>query len=115
MLDFKLLRLTTKLPTGLRDAQTVHKLNREYDEVVECLIAGDMAGALLEAADCYYYWQKSLANLRLPWRTWRMVKRKAPFTMGQIRAAAVAKYSLRARPGNPKNDAEERTAVGGLL
>ncbi|RJQ32808.1 MAG: hypothetical protein C4589_00305 [Peptococcaceae bacterium] len=96
-----ILNLAAKLPSGLNDALAAEKLIAERQELIDALAANDQAGALTEAADAAYY-----AAKHLDW-----VARQVGLTVEEILALAIAKYSLRARPGNPKSDAEERQAV----
>ena len=83
------------------DPHAVDKLAHEMQELTEALADDDEIGAVLEAADVAYYackavqYAASLVNL----------------TVADVMSAACAKYALRARPGNPKDDAAERAAV----
>ena len=96
-----ILSLAAKLPSGLNDARSAIKLLDEQDELIEALKKGDRVGALTEAADAAYY-----AAKHLEW-----VSRQVGLSVDGVLALAVAKYSLRAAPGNPKNDEVERQAV----
>lgn len=95
------LDLAAKLPSGLNDAKAAEKLLAERDELLEALANGDHVGALTEAADAAYY-----AAKHLDW-----VAKQLGLEVDDLFRLAVAKYSLRAQPGNPKNDMAERKAV----
>lgn len=115
----ELLRLASCLPTGLNDPLAGEKFRAEFEELQAELHKGDRVGALLEAADCLYYAYKAIYNNL--WNQSELNKKTAcvystsGFTPAQVERAAIAKYTLRARPGNPKNDAEERSAVRRML
>lgn len=115
----KLLELAAKLPSGLNDPNALDKFHHERQELDAALAAGDRIGALLEAADCLYYLVKARHN-----KLTRLFDNLAymadvildtGFSAVTVRAAAVVKYTLRARKGNPKDDAAERAAVAHLL
>jgi len=115
----ELIELARSLPTGLKDTRAYRKLERERVEFAEAMEAGDRLGALLEAADRVYYAVKALANGYVPevYPLNEAVEcalelELPPYT---VLEAAVRKYRLRARPGNPKDDAAERAAVADLL
>ena len=114
----KLLELAARLPSGLNDPRALEKFHRERQELAEALAAGDRIGALLEAGDCLYYTTKArynkLADESEIARLNTDVIEMSGFPPEIIRAAAIAKYTLRARPGNPKDDAAERAAVAHL-
>jgi hypothetical protein len=97
----------------------MQKFGAELAELEEECRNGDRIGALLEAADCLYYATKALYNGQITGNGFHarmsVVYRVSGFTAAQVEAAAKAKYSLRARPGNPKNDAAERAAVAHLI
>lgn len=97
----KIILLAGQLPSGLNDNQAADKLIAERTELIEALAAGDLIGAALEGADAVYY-----AAKHLDW-----VARKLGLSISTLCALAEAKYSLRAQPGNPKNDAAEREAA----
>lgn len=96
----EILALAAQLPSGLDDPRSAEKLVAERQELVDALAAGDYPGAITEGADAVYY-----AAKHLDW-----VARRLGVTVDQLFQVAVAKYSLRAQPGNPKNDAAERAA-----
>lgn len=100
-----ILELANRLPAGLPDDKAPAKLVREWQELLEALDSDDHTGALTELADVVYYAAKSI--------------HAAAFRCGvdieTAFAVAEAKYSLRAQPGNPKNDTAERAAVAVFL
>lgn len=100
-----LLRYAAMLPSGLNDAQAAEKLLRERAELVAALEEGDRVGALTEAADAAYY-----AVKHLDW-----VARQVGLTVEQVLKVGATKYALRARPGNPKDDAIERRYVAAVV
>lgn len=111
--------LACALPTGLIDTRANVKFQREYQELEEMVHAGDVVGAILEAADCLYYLVKayhnySMSDAEIAVRVDEVVALSG-IPQWLIEEAAVSKYSLRARPGNPKSDAEERAAVEKML
>jgi hypothetical protein len=129
----KLLELAKKLPSGLNDPRALDKFRNERRELYGMMAEGDRIGALLEAGDCLYYlvkaWhnglisaeqyitmfdeiEKSTAFISQGWRKWL---RRPAFSKLTIRAAAIAKYTLRAKYGNPKDDGNERAAVAHLV
>lgn len=114
-----LLALAAKLPAGLNDQRALEKLKTERFELDVELEHGDRIGALLECADCAYYCAKSLRNHLITKAEandfMRGVAAVSGFSNVQIEQAAITKYTLRARPGNPKNDVEERMAVAHLV
>jgi hypothetical protein len=115
----KLLELAAYLPAGLNDPRAMDKFHHERQELAEALAAGDRVGALLEAGDCLYYATKAQYNRLASAEEARVlmleVSIASGFSIETIRAAAIAKYTLRARPGNPKDDAAERAAVAHLV
>ena len=96
----EILALAAKLPAGLNDARSADKLIAERDELLAALRADDFVGALTEGADAVYY-----AAKHLQW-----VSVQLGVSMEDLSRIALAKYTLRARPGNPKDDAAEREA-----
>lgn len=96
-----ILVLASMLPSGLNDAQALDKLTAERDELVAALNDEDYVGALTEAADAVYY-----AAKHIEW-----VCHQVGVNLDNLMRVAAAKYSLRAVPGNPKDDAAERNAV----
>jgi hypothetical protein len=114
-----IIALASKLPAGLNDQRAPEKFNREFAELQDELRKGDRLGALLECADCLYYATKAQYNglMSAAEAEARMseIYKISNFTSNQVEAAALAKYSLRARPGNPKDDRAERAAVTHLI
>jgi hypothetical protein len=119
-MDQEILALADRLPSGLDDPEARKKLDQELTELTVAVANGDKAGALLEAADVYYYVQKCLYGRRINEQGAASIVRTAivsltGFSVDTIRRAALIKYGLRARPGNPKDDVAERAAVAHLL
>lgn len=94
--------LSAKMPSGAIDPKAADKLVAERNELLEALDWGDTVGALTEVADAGYYAVKHLAY----------VASLFGISAEDVLALTIAKYELRALPGNPKNDAAERIAVG---
>jgi hypothetical protein len=94
----KILYLADKLPTGLPDRDAVGKMIREREEY---LSAEDEDDRLTESIDMAYYAVKAL----------HLFAFEAGITIPALLAGVIAKYELRAAPGNPKNHEEERKAV----
>ena len=115
----QILELASQLPSGLNDPRSSQKLEAEKSELHEELAKGDRVGALLEAGDCLYYIVKARYNKQLSsFQTFCEAMKLtfvSGFTAKQISQACIAKYTLRARPGNPKNDREERAAVAHII
>ena len=99
------LSLAAMLPSGLNDHRASLKLTEEVGEFQLALVSLDAEGCYTEAADVIYYLCKVIDRLANQLDT-------SPEKLFEL---AVAKYSLRARPGNPKNDAEERRACAAVL
>lgn len=99
------LALAAKLPSGLPDYDSVLKLAREHAELIQALAAGDTIGALTEVADQVYYAIKVI----------HAASTLAGVTVDQAIDLCLAKYALRAQPGNPKNDALERAACSKVV
>ncbi len=95
-----LLYLAEKLPSGVNDPQAPAKLLAEMQELEAALAAEDHDGVLTEVADVVYYAAKCIA----------LAADMAGISTVEAFAVARAKYSLRAAPGNPKDDAAERAA-----
>lgn len=114
-----LIFLAAQLPTGLRDPQALGKLCRERQELDECLAAGDTLGAILEAGDVAYYAVKAHANdlmsLNAALHEINAAGQAVGLAYSEVLAVAEIKFALRAKPGNPKDDAAEREAVQHLL
>lgn len=100
-----ILSLAAQLPSGLNDPRAAEKLLGERQELVDALSAGDYVGALTEGADAVYY-----AAKHLDWTA-----RQLGVSVETMVALAEAKYSLRAQPGNPKDDGAERAACLAVL
>lgn len=96
-----ILALAAKLPSGLYDPKAADKLLAEREELLEALAEGDTVGAMTEAADAGYYAAKYL--------NW--VGMQLGLSIGEVLLLTVAKYGLRAVPGNPKDDEAERKAI----
>lgn len=115
----KILELAAKLPTGLTDPRALEKYHRERQELTEALAAGDEIGAILEAADCVYYAIKSWHNNLINERQCTNFVAGPAFAVGlnsdELLQVCITKYTLRARPGNVKDDAAERAAVEELI
>jgi hypothetical protein len=100
------LRLAAQLPSGLDDARAAEKLVAERDELLAALAEGDVAGALTEIADGGYYVAK-----HLDWAARRLGEVLGrPASIEEVLRLTIAKYTLRAAPGNPKDDEAERAA-----
>lgn len=95
-----ILDLAAKLPSGRIDSQAPAKLLGEIEELETALAANDIDGALTEVADVVYYAAKVIA----------LASDLAGIARTEAFAVALAKYRLRARDGNPKDDAAERAA-----
>jgi len=100
-----ILALAAKLPAGLNDPKAADKLIKEHDELLESIAQDDRTGALTEAADAAYYAAKHLDY----------VAALLDLSIDDVLSLAIAKYSLRAAPGNPKDDNAERAAVVAAL
>jgi len=115
----RILALATKLPTGLLDPKVRLKLHQELKEFDQALADGDRLGALLEAADVLYYSTKATyIGLLQPIDEEEIlfyVCKKGDFTFPQVYDACIKKYTLRAAPGNPKNDSAERSEVAPII
>lgn len=101
----KVLTLAAQLPSGLPDAKAADKLIRERDEFRQAMAAGDTIGALTELADRVYYACKEI----------HAAASESGLSVERAFEVCIAKYELRARPGNPKNDAVERAAIEELI
>lgn len=116
---FQILELASKLPTGLQDPRAFDKLMAEIDEMHEKVIENDKVGAALEAADCLYYAIKSQHANLIDHDSVMLILDAVLTHVGidseTVYDLCIAKYSLRAAPGNPKNDQEERAAAFTIL
>lgn len=114
-----IIELAQKLPTGAVDPRAMGKYDHEFEELCGALAEDDYVGLLLEAADCLYYAIKSLySGLISAGEFDRLIKEVimvSGYDKETIYAAALAKYSLRARPGHPKDDMAERCAAIAIL
>ena len=93
----KILELAAKLPSGIPDPGAHYKIVVEMNEL---LAAKDYYAVLTEVADVAYYAAKAI----------HYAASVASVSVDTALRLAVAKYELRARPGNPKDDANERAA-----
>lgn len=100
-----ILALAAKLPSGVNDPAAARKLVREYDELWEAILNSDFTGALTEVADVVYYCAKLI---------YRACDATGIDTATAFRLAE-AKYQLRGRPGNPKDDKAERAACAAVV
>ena len=101
----KVLELAEKLPSGQIDKRAPEKLIREYEELKQAVSAEDEIGAALEAGDMVYYAVKAIA----------LAAQITELSIESIYGVALAKYALRALPGNVKDDAAERLAAKAVL
>ena len=112
--------LAHKLPTGITDPKAREKFYEEIDELSDAIRQGDYLGAVMEAADCAYYAVKKHVNYQIS-PTGRDALIRTVSRLVSLPDSAVlldcviAKMSLRAAPGNPKNDVAERAAVAKVL
>lgn len=110
----KILSLSAQLPTGLKDSNSLVKLQHEQGELDEALRLGDKLGAIMEAADCAYYAIKAGYNgLITDQERNRIITSAAQIvdlSDKVLLKCVVAKYLLRAH-GNTKDDLTEREAV----
>ena len=116
------IKLAQRLPTGLVDPRAEEKFERELVELQAAIADDDKIGALLEAGDCIYYACKIYGNSKEELdlenalgRCQRVSDLLPQVAVQQLVIVGLIKYNLRARPGNPKNDVEERAAVARLL
>ena len=117
------IKLAQRLPTGLVDPRAEEKFERELVELQAAIADDDKIGALLEAGDCIYYACKIYGNSKEEaldlenalGRCQRVSDLLPQVAVQQLVIVGLIKYNMRARPGNPKNDAEERAAVARLL
>lgn len=99
--------LARELPSGLDDPMAFSKLIVEREEFHAALSIGDALGALTEATDAVYYAAKYLHQVA----TDVSALMEYDVTIDDLIRMTCAKYELRARPGNPKDDSAERIAV----
>lgn len=113
------IRLANKLPAGLNDPDAQQKYHRESVEFYQaCQNDGPEAQAL-ELADRVYYLIKMLVNDQVELARLLPLVDAAAMELDVDRFTAfdlcIAKYTLRAEPGNPKDDEAERMAVSEIL
>ena len=97
----QILALAAKLRTGLNDSQAPEKLLAEKYELQAEIIKGDSVAALTEAADISYFAIKSME--------WAATQ--CGIDIDTLLRLTIAKYSLRAVPGNPKDKEVEAAEV----
>lgn len=100
-----ILDLAAQLPAGLPDQNAPSKLAYELAELDAAIEAGDGDGTLTEVADVVYYAAKCI----------HLAASREGVSVDNAMLLAIAKYTLRARPGNPKDDAAERAACRRVL
>lgn len=101
----QILVLAAKLRTGLNDSQAPDKLFAEKAELLVEIDAGDHTAALTEAADVAYFAIKSME--------WAATQ--CGIDIDTLLRLTIAKYSLRAAHGNPKDKAVEAIAVANAV
>jgi len=110
----RIIVLATKLPTGLNDPESLEKYDRERHELTTAI-----AEAALEAADCAYYaikaWRNGLVSFEQREAMIKAAAKELGVTPWLVLQIAIAKYTLRARHGNPKDKEGERIAALELL
>lgn len=118
--------LADQLPTGRVDPRARQKLDKELDELLECLEKKDTPGALLEAADCLYYAVKvyftpppgGKPGIKAFFEfseSLDEIAETSGLSQRTVMDACIIKYTLRAQPGNPKNHENEVAAIRHLL
>jgi len=110
--------IAPNLPTGAIDPDTRRKYDAECDELHNALVAGDIVGALTEAADVAYYIGKMRINDAITIAdAERLIDlliadfpkyNHEPIGRADLLRLIRAKYESRIRHG--KDDARERTA-----
>lgn len=110
----RIISLASQLPTGLADPKAKEKLLAERQELKQTP-QHDYLARIMEGADCVYYAAKACWNRQIS-ETERdqeidQAARLAGVSEAVLLRAVMAKYSLRAIPGNPKDDRAERLAV----
>jgi len=107
------------LPVGPYDPQATAKYHREREEFFQALEAGDGIGSLLELGDVCYYLAKLIYMRRITEDEARSLMEDLAICLGctfeDALAIALVKYTLRARPGNPKDDKEERAMIQKIM
>lgn len=97
----QILSIAARLRTGLNDSRAPEKLLDEKAELLAELQAGDHVAALTEAADIAYFAVKSM--------DWAATQ--CGIDIDTLLRLAIAKYSLRAVPGNPKDKEAEAAEI----
>lgn len=111
--------LANRLPTGLIDPLALSKLEAEMTELKEAMLRGDHIDSVMEAGDVCYYAIKAEAtsliekSIMMSWLECMSALTHVPQPV--LLDCCIAKYRLRAIPGNPKNPGEERIAVAAVL
>ena len=107
--------IAEKLPTGLVDGKATEKMDRELSELQAAIEEGDRLGTLMEAGDVAYYaikaWYNEAVGLAGLILTIRLAADTVNIPEDVLLDICIAKLSLRALPGNPKDDKAEREAV----
>jgi hypothetical protein len=125
----KIAALAEKLPSGLVDPSCMTKFYAEVDELGEALTYIDYHGhrddssefvnVAMEAGDCAYYAIKAFKtgffNEELMDLALEIISALVPLNKDEVLDCCIAKMSLRAEPGNPKDDAAEHRAVKAIL
>lgn len=101
----QILALAAKLRTGLNDSQAPEKLLTEKYELIAEIEAGNSIAALTEGADIAYFAVKSME--------WAATQ--CDVSIDTLLRLAIAKYSRRAAPGNPKDKEAEVAACVRVL
>lgn len=101
----QILALAAKLRTGLNDSQAPEKLLAEKYELIAEIEAGNSIAALTEGADIAYFAVKSME--------WAATQ--CGIDIDTLLRLAIAKYSRRAGPGNPKDKEAEAAACVRVL
>ena len=117
----RVLAWASALPIPLPDPKAARKLAAELVEFDEAMRGADYLGAVTELADVVYYAVKIIyAIITTPEMVnalvhqMQIIEQRAEqlgLSVEQAFDVCDAKYSLRAAPGNPKDDAAERAAV----
>lgn len=93
------------------DPRSLEKLQKEVSEFEEALDNDDVIGSALELADIIYYNIKHIYLMVSEFN--KKVNKK--ITIKVALQICIAKYSFRARKGNPKEDKLEREEIKKLL
>lgn len=106
-LQLQLLALANRMPSSSVDIKAPKKVYEEYLELEDQLMTDFLSGnpdtipALMEVADVYYQLTK----------TTNLLMAITGLSEDEIAKVAIAKYTLRAAEGNPKDPAAEYAAV----